>query len=403
MASDAAYRRRLLVFLSVASFFEGYDFLALSQLLPTLRDHFQLSKLEGGALVTVVNVGTMVAYLLVRRADTWGRKRALAVTIAGYTVASLASGMAPNVWTFAMAQLLARIFLIAEWAISLVIAAEEFPAKERGHAMGIIQACSSLGAIVCAGVVPMLLKLPTGWRTVYFVGAVPLILVAFARRQLEETKRFQARSKPETQGGFSAILRSRYAGRVWLVATVWALSYVCTQTAVTFWKDFALSERKMSESEAGLAITVAAVGALPLVFLAGKMLDVWGRRRGAVIIFVATSVGTAGAYLAFGQVALTASLTVAIFGTTAILTVLNAYNAELFPTELRADAFAWANNLLGRLGYVLAPVVVGWAAERSSWSFAVSATAVFPIIGLAVILSRFPETRGKELEETAVT
>lgn len=403
MSSERAYRRRLLVFLSVASFFEGYDFLALSQLLPTLRDHFQLSKLAGGALVTVVNVGTMIAYLLVRRADTWGRKRALAVTIAGYTVASLASGLAPDIWTFAAAQLLARVFLIAEWAISLVIAAEEFPAAERGHAMGIIQACSSLGAIVCAGVVPLLLKLPTGWRSVYFVGAVPLVLVAFARRQMQETKRFQAHAAGARDGSIFAILRGPHAGRVALVAVVWALSYVCTQTAVTFWKDFALRERMMTEGDAGFAISVAAVGALPLVFFAGKMLDLWGRRRGAVVIFLATSAGTAAAYLAVGEIALTASLTIAIFGTTAILTVLNAYNAELFPTALRADAFAWANNLLGRLGYVLAPVAVGWAAEHSSWSVAVSATAVFPLIALGIILARFPETRGKELEETAVT
>lgn len=402
MSPEAAYRRRLLVFLSVASFFEGYDFLALSQLLPTLRDHFELSKVAGGALVTVVNVGTMIAYWLVRRADTWGRKRALAVTIAGYTVASLASGLAPNIWTFAIAQLLGRIFLIAEWAISLVIAAEELPAAERGHAMGIIQACSSLGAIVCAGLVPVLLRLPTGWRTVYFVGAVPLLLVAFARRGMQETKRFQSRAGAQ-RASFFSILRGPHAGRVALVATVWALSYVCTQTAVTFWKDFALHERNLTESEAGLSISVAAVGALPLVFLAGKMLDLWGRRLGAVIIFVATSLGTSAAYLAAGKVSLTAALTVAIFGTTAILTVLNAYNAELFPTELRADAFAWANNLLGRVGYVLAPVAVGWLAEQSSWSVAVSATAVFPMIALGIILARFPETRGKELEETAVT
>ena len=82
---------------------------------------------------------------------------------------------------------------------------------------------------------------------------------------------------------------------------------------------------------------------------------------------------------------------------------LNAYNAELFPTSIRADAFAWANNLLGRIGYVLAPIAVGWAAEHSSWSVAVSATGIFPVIALGIILARFPETKGKELEETALS
>lgn len=400
MSADAGYHRRLLVLLSVASFFEGYDFLALSQLLPTLRDHFGLSKGAGGALVTVVNLGTMIAYVLVRAADRWGRKRALSITIAGYTIASLVSGLAPNVYFFAIAQLLARIFLIGEWAIALVIAAEEFPAEKRGSAMGIIQAASSLGAIVCAGVVPLLLELPTGWRTIYFVGAVPLVLVALARRQMRETKRFATRAD-EKERRLTDVFRGPYKRRVLEVALVWALSYVGTQTAVTFWKDFALTERNMAEEQAGLAITIAAVGALPLVFLSGRMLDVLGRRKSAAIIFAATSAGTVGAYLLGGRWSLTAALALAIFGTTAVLQVLNTYNAELFPTDMRADAFAWANNLLGRLGYVLAPIVVGFAADHSSWALAVSTTAVFPLLALAVILARFPETRGRELEETA--
>ena len=34
MAAFTSYQRRLLVFLSVATFFEGYDFFAITQLLP---------------------------------------------------------------------------------------------------------------------------------------------------------------------------------------------------------------------------------------------------------------------------------------------------------------------------------------------------------------------------------
>jgi MFS transporter, putative metabolite:H+ symporter len=126
--TDARYQRRLLIFLSVASFFEGYDFLALAQLLPNIRAHFGLSPTEGGALVMVVNAGTMIAYVLVRQADRWGRKRVLSITIAGYTLASFLSGLAPNAWLFALGQLVARVFLIGEWAVAMVVAAEEFPA-----------------------------------------------------------------------------------------------------------------------------------------------------------------------------------------------------------------------------------------------------------------------------------
>jgi MFS transporter, putative metabolite:H+ symporter len=397
-----AYHRRLLVFLSVASFFEGYDFFAFAQLLPNIRAHYGLTAAEGGALVALVNAGTMIAYVLVRTADRWGRKRVLALTILGYAVCSFLSGLAPNAWVFGILQLLARVFLIGEWAVSMVVAAEEFPAEKRGSAMGIIQGASTLGAIVCAGVVPLLLKLPTGWRTVYFVGAVPLVLLAFARRTMRETKRFEERAaKAEPAHGFFDILKGPHRKRVLLVALVWALTYVCTQNAITFWKEFAVAERAMTDGDVGLAITIAAVGSLPLVFLSGKLLDKIGRRKGSVIIFLATSAGTVGAYTLASQIPLTIALVVAIFGTTAVLQVLNAFTAELFPTEHRADAFAWSNNLLGRIGYVLSPYAVGVFAERAGWGIAVSSTAIFPLIALVLILAFFPETKGKELEETA--
>ncbi len=394
------YERRLLLFLSVASFFEGYDFLALAQLLPNIRAHYGLSQGEGGVLVTVVNAGTMIAYLLVRLADRFGRKGILALTIAGYTVCSLVSGFAPNAWIFAVFQLLARVFLIGEWAIAMVVAAEEFPADRRGSAMGIIQGASTLGAITCAGVVPLLLTLPGGWRTVYFVGGVPLVLLAFARRSMRETRRFEALDRSTRPNTF-AILRGPSLRRVLLLGLIWALTYVCTQNAVTFWKEFAMADRGFTDGDVGLSVTIAAVVSVPLVFVSGRLLDLMGRRRGAVVIFVVTALSTLGAYTLTSQVTLTLALSFAIFGTTAVLQVLNAFTAELFPTAQRADAFAWSNNLLGRIGYVGSPVIVAHAAERLGWSAAVSITSAFPIAALILIVLFLPETKGRELEETA--
>ena len=150
-----AYQKRLFVLLSVATFFEGYDFMALAQLLPNLRGDLELSREGGGWLVSVINIGTMLAYFLVRLADRWGRKRLLSLTIIGYTVSSFCSGLAVGVISFALWQLLARMFLIAEWAVGIVYAAEEVPAEGRGMVIGVIQASASLGAIAA----------PESWAT----------------------------------------------------------------------------------------------------------------------------------------------------------------------------------------------------------------------------------------------
>ena len=202
----SSYQRRLLAFLSVASFFEGYDFFALTQILPNLRADLHVGIAGGGLLVGFINVGTILAFILARKADRWGRKPVLTATIAGYTVFTFLSGLSPNVYVFAVLQMVARIFLIAEWATSMVIAAEEFPAKGRGTVLGVVSAAAGFGAIVCAGVVPLLLTTAYGWRSVYFVSIVPLVLLAIARRGLQGDQPFQ-RTKAGTPSR-KACLRS---------------------------------------------------------------------------------------------------------------------------------------------------------------------------------------------------
>ncbi|MCA9522016.1 MAG: MFS transporter [Myxococcales bacterium] len=411
------YQKKLFFFLSVATFFEGFDFLALTQILPELRAQWGLSKFDGGMLVAFINAGTVLAYLMVRKADSWGRRRVLTLTIAGYTIFTLLSGLAPNVELFAIAQMIARLFLVGEWATTMVIAAEEYPAARRGFVIGVIQGFSSLGSIVCAGVVPLLLATRSeslgallvgahpeytglGWRLVYFVGAVPLVLLAIARRNLKETKRFMQRTD-ETRHNIWAIWSSPYRKRLIQLTIVWLVTYLCTQNAVTFWKEFVLAERGFTKEMVGLIIPIAAVVSMPMVFSVGYLIDKLGRRMGAVVIFVLTALGVLGSYQLYGPLLLGAALTLGIFGASAVLPVLNAYTTELFPTEFRADAFAWSNNLLGRIGYVLSPIGVGLVAEATSWGTAVSSTAIFPLVALTMIWFWLPETTGRELEETS--
>ena len=403
-----AYQRRLVVLLAAATFFEGFDFFALAQILPQLRADLRLDEQQGGMLVAFANFGAVLSYALVQFAGRVGRRRALTLTILGYTASSVLSGLAPNVWLFALAQLCARFFLLGEWAIAMIYAAEDFPADRRATVMGTIQAFSSLGAILCAGLVPLLLRTPLGWRAVFFVGAIPMLLVAVARRGLRETARFEALTAARAAAGGAAlpasltrIWRTPYRGRMLLLAALWLLTYAGTQSAITFWKEFALAERAMSDAQVGTCLTVAAIGSLPLIFSVGRLLDRLGRRRGALLIFVLGAAGIALSYTLRGQWPLTVALIFALFGVTAVLPVLNAYTTELFPTELRSDAYAWSNNLLGRFGYVLSPLLVGMVAQRTSWSLAVASTSGFLLLAIALILARFPETRGRELEETS--
>jgi putative MFS transporter len=375
----------------------------LSQILPNLRADMSLSEGQGGLIVTIISAGTIVSYLLVRLADKWGRRRVLAITILGYALFTFLTGVSTNAYYFTLFQFLGRIFLIAEWALSMVIAAEEYPAEHRGFVLGVLQAFNSLGSITCAAIAPMLLASPFGWRTVYLVGIIPLLLLAYVRRGLRETKRFSeySASRTETKRPLVAILRSPYRKRVLQMAVIWGLTYMCTNTVVVFWKEYAIAEAGFTDADVAKALAIASLIAMPFIFSIGKLLDAWGRRRSAMLIYSVSAVFVVLAYQLTHFWILTLCLSFAIFAAIALLALLNAYTTELFPTDMRADAFAWSNNLLGRIGYVIAPVLVGKAAESVGWGNSVSTTAISVLVALVLILAWLPETTKKELEETA--
>lgn len=394
--------RRLLFFLGVAAFFEGFDVFAITQILPNMRADLDVAPSVGGIAVGLVNTGGFLAYFLVREADRIGRRRMLTVTIAGYTLMSLATAFAPGLTVFVAAQMLARMFLQAEWSISAVFLAEELPAGRRGLGFGMMSGAASAGAITCAGLTPLLLHSPIGWRAVYVVGAVPLFLVAIARRAVPETRLFDrvvAAGRRPVALPLLRILRGRHRRRVLQLALIWFLTYAFAQTAVTFWKEFALAERGLSDAEVGRILATAALVSLPLAFGLGKVMDLLGRRLTAVVVFVTAGLSCVATYSLHAQWALTLAMVGGVFGGSAMGTVLNAFTTELFPTAVRADAFAWSNNLLGRLGGMIAPAVVGPVAGAVGWGPAVMPIALCAGAALVLILLHLPETGGAAFDD----
>lgn len=400
-AAWTGYLRRLLVFLCLVALFDGYDFFAISQTLPELRAAFALTPAAGSRLLAIANLGTIAAYLLVRLADRWGRRPILLVCLAGYSGASLGSAVAPGSLTFLLGQFTIRFFLVSALAMAVLYAVEEYPAHHRGRVLGMVQACFSLGAVACAIVTPRLELTALGWRAVYVVGSLSAGLLLFGIVGLRETARFlssrEMRSPPPL---LPRMLRPPHRKRVLQLALIWILTFLCNQSTTIFWKEFARAERHLSNQRIGALIAIAAIVALPLVAWSGRLIDRIGRRRSATLIYVTTAAGVLGCYSHLPESVLLPALIAVITGATAAVALLNAWTAESFPTDLRGDSFAWASSLLGRVGFVLAPLLVGALVEPLGWGRALSLMAVVPLAALLLIWLWLPETAGKELEDS---
>jgi MFS transporter, putative metabolite:H+ symporter len=404
----------LILLVSTASFFEGYDFIILNLVLPFLQKEFSLSILQAGIAASSIALGTIVAFFVLRLGDYFGRRAMLMWTVLGYTIATALTAASRSVYGFVAMQFFARVFLVAEWGISTVIIAEELPAKKRGIGISIVQAAAGVGGIVGSAIFPIVTKVALGWRAMYLIGIVPLVIVFFIRRSLRETKRYaQLRAAQVDKPSWTEILDKRYRRNLVVIAFLWLFMYLGYTPILTFWTTFAMGDRGLSAGQVSLTVAIAYTIGLSGFLAAGKLMDGWGRRPTCALFF---GVGALATFAAFNAppspILMGAALVVLIFFATSYLTLCSTYTAELFPTRLRASASAWTNNTLGRVGMVLAPTMVGLlaglfaspdggpgGAPSSGVGPAVGLMGLFPFLCALIVLIFLPETKSRELEE----
>jgi putative MFS transporter len=385
------------------SFFEGYDYNLVVVALPQLRGAFHLTQAQASLWISLLYLGGLPAIILGRQADRWGRRRLLLFSIWGYTITSAATALAHSILWFAVLQFAARLFLNAETGVVWTVVAEELPAAARGLGFGWLATLNAVGtgaaAIVYGGVLA-----PAGisWRWLYIASTPLLVLVAFWRRQVPETKRFAAASaRGQLARRWQAILRAPYRRRLLFICTASLLSNLTAQATV-FVVDFMQTQRHLSPSAADLILLAAGAAALPTLIIVGNASDRHGRKPTAAMFLSLASLGPIFFFFfARGPLWLLAALALDYVGEFGTWPTVGAFGPELFPTALRALGSSWAgaSKVLGQfLSFLLAGELI---AVTGSVPGAAAALAVGPLLAAGVIALWLPETGGRELEEIA--
>lgn len=127
--------------------------------------------------------------------DRWGRVRTMSVTILLYSIFTGLSGLAQGWWDFAAFRFLAGMGIGGEYAAGVALVAESMPSRARPFALGIVQAFSSVGAILGSalslGVGPQTpIGEAAGWRVLFLFGVIPSLLVVMIRMRIKEPDRW---------------------------------------------------------------------------------------------------------------------------------------------------------------------------------------------------------------------
>jgi MFS family permease len=401
---------------------DGMDsFIYAMVLVPALRDLLPRSGIPattasvgfyGGLLFALFLIGWGLSLVWGPIADRFGRVRTLIFTILFFSLFTLLSALATNVWSLAVFRLLAGVGIGGEWSMGGTFVAEEWPEERRKMGAGLMHTGYYFGFFLAA-LANYFVGNHYGWRAMFVVGGVPALLVAFIYYGVREPSRWaNKRGQLEKEWGakrsFLYLFSPEYRRRTFLNSTymlvsiigLWAGS-VYVPSSVTFLaasQGFTVPQGARLASYATMILSVGTIlGCLVLPLLAE-----WKGRRATLALYfllmlVFISVGF-GYVFYLKQGALSWFMVCLFFLGVggANFAMYTLWVPEQYRTECRASAFAFSTSVGRFVGAGITFLVGAGVRHFQTIGIPVALTSVAFAIGL-LLLPFGEETKGKSL------
>lgn len=359
-----------------------------------------------GVTISYFRLAALAALFVAPLADLVGRRRLLLLTVFGAALMTLATAFAQNYQQFVAAQILARVFGYSEEMLCFVVVAEEIDARVRGWSIGTLGSLVATGAGVAALVFATVNYLPYGWRSLYVIGSGGLLILAYYRKWLPETRRFEIH-RAEMEAAESRVviflrmvrgLFRDYPGRlVAMLVFVTAFGFATGPSAVLLSK-FLQTTHHYSPGQVSILFVTGGLFSVAGNIAAGRLSDRLGRKR---MLFITTLIGGAGFalfYSGIGGWILPPLWVLALFGFLSADALTAGYPSEIFPTAYRATATT-LRYVFHILGGAIALQLEGrfYDMFHAHGPAIMLTTAALPIALIAILF--LPETARRSLED----
>ena len=330
-------------------------------------------------------------------ADRLGRRWTMLSTCGLGLAVTVTAAFSPSYWWFVVIFALGRPLLSTASSIGGVVAAELTNSRDRARAVALVTAGYGFGSGATA-VLHGIASSALGFRGLFGLAAVPLVLLPLVSRLVTEPDRFliERASAGAERPAFGTV-RVERRRRLGLIALLTFSVAFTTGPSTSFVFIYAQNVKNLRGTlVAGMVLLAGVAGFLGL--LSGRWLaDHVGRRWcGATAMMC---VAAAGIIIYSGSsVALVVGYVASIFAASNLAPAAGALVNELFPTSERGTVAGWL-IVASVLGAVAGLICFGAIADVGN-RFSIAAAATFALtIPLALLFRYLPETRGLEPEE----
>jgi SHS family lactate transporter-like MFS transporter len=394
---------------------DAFDYFILVFCVSAVAADFRVARSEvAEALFLTLAFRPVGAFVFGALADRFGRRPALMLNIACYSLLELACAFAGSMHTLLILRALFGIAMGGEWGVGAALAFETLPKENRGFFSGLLQEGYAIGYLVAAAAYALLFPWFShfiwhghafGWRGMFLVGAVPALLVFYIGGKVEESPTWtERRDEPPDMRRLPAMGTARgvmrYAGTFLFLVLLMTGFNSFSHGTQDLYPTFLQKDHGFSAQLTGAIAIVYNLGALAGGMFFGSLSERIGRKRAIILASLLSLPAIPLFALSHSVAALTGGAFLMQFMVQGAWGVVPAWLSELSPGPVRAT-FPGLAYQLGNLISSKNVVIQAQAAERlGGYAWVLAATVATVAVYLAVVAMFGRESKGAELKAT---
>jgi len=348
---------------SLAYLLDGLVHTILGPLAPEMARTLGLSNPQLGPIFSANLIGQCLGLVLFPLAvGRLGHRGVVVVTLFGFGVFQALSGLAEGAQSLFLLRLGTGFFLGGALPSCLAMVTAAAPPARRGFMIAVLFTGYAIGCTL-AGLASAAFAGIGGWRVAMaVVGGLCLVTALVAWRTLHEP----ALEPGATQGAAGhnpLVLLSRDYWIGTLALWVLFISMLTISYCLNSWLPILLVQVGRDPALAGISVSIFSLGGIVAALGVGALIDAFGATRVLVTFLLVSS----ALVFAIGQLLESAStpLLLALLAASGFFALgayggINVVLASYYPAALRARGIGVTKSV-GRVGTVLAPILVGWA------------------------------------------